>query len=67
VVTQHRSKHPIVPPVLFASRVFSSTNLLTFVVYGALGALMLLLLLQLQVVAGYTPFAPASRRCPSPC
>jgi hypothetical protein len=57
VVTQHRSKHPMVPPVLFASRVFSSTNLLTFVVYGALGALMLLLALQLQVVAGYTPFA----------
>ncbi|MDF2969141.1 MAG: major facilitator transporter [Nocardioidaceae bacterium] len=57
VVTQHRSRHPMVPPVLFASRVFSSTNLLTFVVYGALGALLLLLVLQLQVVAGYTPFA----------
>jgi len=57
VVTQHRSAHPVVPPVLFASRVFSATNLLTFVVYGALGALMLLLVLQLQVVAGYTPLA----------
>ena len=55
VVTQRRSAHPMVPPVLFASRVFNATNALTFVVYGAMGAMTLLLVLELQVVAGYTP------------
>ena len=54
VVTERRRRAPMVPPTLFASRVFNSTNALTFVVYGALGVLMFLLTLQLQVVSGYT-------------
>ncbi|MGH3455567.1 MAG: MFS transporter [Nocardioidaceae bacterium] len=52
-----RRPNPMVPPALFQSRVFSASNLLTFVVYGALGALTFLLVLQLQVVAGYEPLA----------
>jgi EmrB/QacA subfamily drug resistance transporter len=50
-----RRSHPMVPPVLFASRSFNATNLLTLVVYGALSASTLLLVVQLQVVAGYPP------------
>lgn len=54
VVSQRRPE-PMVPPAMFRSRVFSTSNLLTFLVYGALGALTFLLVLQLQVVAGYGP------------
>ncbi len=57
VVSQRRGAHPMVPPSLFRSRAFDATNGLTLVVYGALGGLTFLLVLQLQVVVGYTPLA----------
>jgi len=47
----------MVPPAIFGSRVFTASNLLTFVVYGAMGALTFLLVLQLQVVSGFGPLA----------
>ena len=50
-----RRPDPMVPPAIFRSRVFNASNLLTLVVYGALTALTLLLVLQLQVVVGYDP------------
>lgn len=49
-----RREHPLVPLDLFASRVFSAANLMTFLVYGALGAVLFFLVLQLQVTTGYT-------------
>lgn len=55
VVSQRRVANPMIPLAIFASRVFNASNLLTLLVYGALGALSFLLVLQLQVVAGYTP------------
>ena len=55
VVSQRRGAHPMVPPSLFRSRAFDATNGLTLVVYGAMGGLTLLLVLQLQVVTGWTP------------
>lgn len=54
-VLSQRRPNPMVPPKLFESRVFNASNLLTLVVYGALGALSFLLVLQLQVVSGYSP------------
>src|SRR5258708_1211940 len=50
-----RSSHPMLPLSLFASRQFSGTNLVTLAVYGALGAVFFLLILQLQQVVGYGP------------
>jgi EmrB/QacA subfamily drug resistance transporter len=50
-----RRPDPMIPPAIFASRVFNASNVLTLLVYGALGALTFLLVLQLQVVAGYEP------------
>jgi EmrB/QacA subfamily drug resistance transporter len=55
IVNERRRRAPMVPPALFRSRVFTSSNLLTLLVYGALAALMFLLTLQLQVVTGYSP------------
>ena len=45
----------MLPLGLFASRVFSAANAMTFLVYGALGAAIFLLSLQLQVTSGYSP------------
>ena len=45
----------MLPLSLFASRQFSGANLVTLVVYGALGAVFFLLILQLQQVVGYSP------------
>ncbi|MGY4098157.1 MFS transporter [Nocardia sp. R16R-3T] len=55
VVIEMRSDHPLVPPSLFASRVFTAANLVTLAVYAALGGVFFLLVMQLQLVAKYTP------------
>ena len=55
VWAERTSDHPLVPTGLFASRQFTVTNIVTFVVYGALGAVLFLLVLQLQVVSGFSP------------
>jgi EmrB/QacA subfamily drug resistance transporter len=55
VPVERRSRHPLVPPELFRSRVFTAANVVTLLVYAALGTLFLLLVLQLQVVAGFPP------------
>lgn len=54
---ERRSDHPLVPPTLFSSRVFVAANLVTFAVYAALGGVFFLLLLQLQIVVGFSPLA----------
>jgi EmrB/QacA subfamily drug resistance transporter len=54
---QHRSHDPLVPPEMFRDRTFTLSNAITFVVYTALGGVMMLLVLQLQVSVGYSPTA----------
>ena len=46
---------PMVPLDVFASRQFTAVNLVTFVVYGALSGMLFLLVLELQLVSGYSP------------
>lgn len=53
VLNERRSRHPMVPPELFASRQFSAANAMTLLTYAALGAVMFFLVLQLQTVSGY--------------
>lgn len=55
VVFERRHHDALVPMHLFGSRVFSVANLLTLLVYGALGAMLFFLVLQLQVVTGWSP------------
>jgi EmrB/QacA subfamily drug resistance transporter len=57
VLVQHTSSHPLVPLRLFRNRCFSGTNLMTFLTYGALSAVIFVFVLHLQVSAGYGPFA----------
>ncbi len=55
VVVERHEKHPLLAMGIFASRQFSATNVVTFVVYGALGGALFLLPVVLQRVAHYSP------------
>lgn len=50
-------RDPLLPLHLFRSRAFSGANASTFAIYGALGAVSFLVVLQLQDVMGYPPIA----------
>ncbi|MEP6598085.1 MAG: MFS transporter [Actinomycetota bacterium] len=56
-LVERTSSHPMLPVDIFASRQFTAANLVTFAVYAALGGVFLLLVLDLQVVGGFTPLA----------
>ncbi len=55
LVVERRSRAPMLPLAIFRVRRFTVTNAVTFVVYGALGGVLFLLPVQLQVVDGYSP------------
>jgi EmrB/QacA subfamily drug resistance transporter len=54
VLVEKRSRSPLVPLDIFASRTFVGVNGATFAVYAALSGLFFLLMLQLQNVLGYS-------------
>jgi EmrB/QacA subfamily drug resistance transporter len=64
VLWERRSPHPLVPPELFTNATFSATNAVTLLIYGALGVVFLLLVLQLQIVAGFSPLAAGTSLLP---
>lgn len=74
VAIEMRSDHPLVPPSLFAGtlsgapgtggRVFTVANLVTLAVYAALGGVFFLLVLELQLVAGYSPLLSGAATVP---
>jgi EmrB/QacA subfamily drug resistance transporter len=55
---------PMLALDVFASRQFRWINLITFLVYAAFSGLMFLLVLQLQVVAGFSPLQAGSALLP---
>lgn len=55
---------PMMPLDVFASRQFSAVNIVTFVVYGGMGVVFFLLVLTLQVVAGFSPVAAGTALLP---
>lgn len=61
---ERSARAPMLPLGIFASRLFSATNLVTFAVYSALGGVFLFLVLMLQVVAGMSPIAAGSALLP---
>jgi EmrB/QacA subfamily drug resistance transporter len=54
LVRERRARAPLLPLSMFASAEFSAANVVTFVVYGALGAALFLLPIQLEQVSGYS-------------
>lgn len=57
VLNERRSSHPMLPLDVFRSRTFTATNLVTFAVYAALGGVFFFVVINLQVVAGFSPLA----------
>jgi EmrB/QacA subfamily drug resistance transporter len=64
VVRERRAAHPMLPLGIFASRQFTAANLVTFVVYGALGGVFFLLVVVLQTSLGYSPVAAGAATLP---
>ncbi|WP_232664179.1 MFS transporter [Pseudonocardia sp. TRM90224] len=64
VLVERRSSHPLVPPALFTDRVFTAANIATLLIYGAMGVVFLLLVLQLQTVSGFSPLAAGTSLLP---
>ncbi len=54
---ESRSPNPMMPLRMFSSRQFSGANLVTFVVYAALGGFFFLFVSFLQITMGYSPIA----------
>ena len=65
-VVLERRPHAMAPLSMFSSRVFSAANLMTFLVYGALGSVLFFLVLQLQVTTGYGAIAAGVATLPIP-
>ena len=57
VIVEHRQKYPMLPLSLFRSRQFSAANAVTFFLYAANGGSLLLLVVELQTVSGFSPLA----------
>jgi len=64
VMTERRSRHPMMPTSLFASRSFSAINAVTFAIYAALSGALVFLVLFLQVVSGWTALQAGTATLP---
>lgn len=63
-VVEVREHNPMLPMRLFRSQQFSSANLVTIVVYGALGGIFFLLPVELQQGAGFSAVAAGASLLP---
>ena len=59
-----RSSHPMLPLALFRSRIFAGTNILTFLLYAALGGTLFFLPLNLIQIQKYSPTASGAALLP---
>ena len=64
VFLERQSRHPMVPLELFHSRTFTGANLLTLLLYSALGGTLFFLPLNLIQVQHYTPTAAGAALLP---
>jgi len=64
VVVESRERNPMLPLAIFRSRQFSAANAVTFVIYGAFSVALFLLVVQLQVVSGFSPIAAGTALLP---
>lgn len=66
VFVEHREKNPMMPLHLFGSRAFTLTNVLTLLLYGALGIAFFIMPLLLIQVEGYSATAAGAAFLPFP-
>ncbi|MFF0905619.1 UNVERIFIED_CONTAM: MFS transporter [Kocuria sp. CPCC 205316] len=57
LLRERRAVSPLLPPALLGQRLFVAANVITFVVYAGLGAVFFVLVVALQVGAGFSPVA----------
>ena len=55
LLVEHRDKDPMVPLTIFRNRAFTGANIVTFLAYAANGGVFFLFVVNLQVVAGFSP------------
>ncbi|MFI9364064.1 MFS transporter [Kitasatospora sp. NPDC053057] len=55
VAVERRAPDPMLPLGLFSSRLFTAVNLVTLCVYAAFSGVFFLLVVQLQIVSGFSP------------
>ncbi|MBT2477556.1 MFS transporter [Streptomyces sp. ISL-94] len=65
VQVERRRAEPMMPPAIFSSRLFTAVNVVTLFVYAALGGFFFLVVLQLQVVSGYSALAAGAALLPT--
>ena len=63
-LVERRATQPLLPPSLLTNRPFLAANAVTLFVYAALGVVFVLLVLQLQLVAGFDPLRAGSALLP---
>ncbi|MEO9325496.1 MFS transporter [Nocardioides sp. C4-1] len=63
-VRERRAAYPVLPLDAFRSAQFSAVNGVTFLVYGGIGVVFFLLVVQLQEVSGFGPVAAGSSLLP---
>jgi predicted MFS family arabinose efflux permease len=64
ILLEDRESAPMLPLSVFRSRQFSAANAVTFVVYAALGGLLFLVPVVLQVAHGYSPIEAGTSLLP---
>ncbi|MEQ6901464.1 MFS transporter [Nocardioides sp. YIM 152588] len=64
LAVERRARQPLLPLSLFRIRQFSAVNAVTLVVYAPIGVYFFLLVVQLQVVAGWSPLASGTATIP---
>lgn len=64
LVTERRSRHPMMPLSIFANRIFSSVNVATLMIYAALGGASLYLVLDVQQGRGFSAIAGGASLLP---
>jgi hypothetical protein len=65
VLAERRSPQPMVPLEIFRHRAFTAANLVTLLVYAATGGIFFLFVINLQVVAGFSPLAAGTAMLPA--
>jgi len=64
LLSERRTRHPLLPLAVFRSRQFTGANLTTLLAYAALGGLFFLLMPQLQSNLGYSALAAGASLLP---
>jgi EmrB/QacA subfamily drug resistance transporter len=61
---ERRTREPMLSLELFASRQFTAANAVTFLIYAGLGGVFFLLVMQLQIVSGFSPLGAGAALLP---